>query len=114
MLEITTKMEQAINKKENLTKKLNDLCDQLVALEIKEATKRVAMMNKLDAEAIESGKKMTDKSKTALCDVELKNEMNKIKHLKNNISKVKRDIDLCNDKISLQRNVIREMELSHL
>lgn len=107
-LDITLKMEQVIKKKETQVKHLNHLCNQLVAMEIKEANKRVAIMNKIEAEA---EKKMTDKTKTAMCDAELKQEMGQIKHLKNDIGNLKRNISLSDDKISLYRNMIKELTL---
>ena len=110
-MRITEMMQKAIEDKEILNNKLTDLSNQLVSLEIKEFNKRTDLMNKLEKEAHEQGKKITDKTKTAHCDTELKNEMNKIKHLKKDIDKVKREIGLCNDKISLARNMIRELQL---
>lgn len=111
MLEITTKMEQIIQEKEQKVKHLNRLCKQLVALEIKEANKRVEIINKVEAEAQTEGKKVTDKTKNAIADAELKSVLGQIAHLKNDISSLKREIDLCNDKLSLQRNIIRELQL---
>lgn len=107
MLEITKKMEILIQEKERKVIKLNELCKQLVALEIRETNKRAELMNKL----ANSGEKMTEKSKVAICDAELKSEMGKIAHLKNDVASLKREIDLCNDKLSLQRNIIRELQL---
>ena len=109
MLEITTKMENCINEKENAVKHLNRLCDDLVALEIKESNVRASIFVKMEQEA--DGKRVTDKAKTAEADKVLKHELNKIKHLKNSIAKERRHIELLNDKISLQRSIIRELEL---
>ena len=113
MLKITQKMEKTIDEKEIKIKKLNELCRQAVALEIKESNKRVQIMNRLENQARKEGKKVTDKTKTATCDAELKSEMGQIKHLHNNIASLKREIEICNDRISLCRNVIRELELPH-
>lgn len=108
MLKITTKMEKAIDKKEQLTKKLNSLIDQCTALEIKERNKRASLMEELT----NSGVKMTEKVKVAKCDKALKSEMGQLAHLKKDIGKVRRDIEICNDRISLARNVIRELEIT--
>ena len=113
MLEITNEMKKIITEKETEVNKLNTLCKQLVALEIREANKRVAIMNKLEAQAKAEGKKVTDKTKTATADAELKSELGQIAHLKNDINSLKREIDLCNDKLSLHRNIIRELQLSN-
>ena len=107
-LEITNEMLKIINEKEGKVNKLNTLCKQLVALELREANKRVEILNRIEAEA---EKKVTDKTKQATADAELKQELGQIAHLKNDISSLKREIELCNDKISLHRNIIREMEL---
>lgn len=109
MLEITTKMEKLINEKEAKVLHLNALCKELVALEIREANKRVEILNDIEAKA--DGKKVTDKTKQAEADAQLKSELGKIAHLKNDIASLKREIDLCNDKLSLQRNIIRELQL---
>lgn len=111
-MQITKEMKKAITEKEKKNTELTKLCNKLVDLEIKEATKRVTIMNKLEAEATANGKKITEKSKVAKCDAELKDLMIDIKWLKNDISTLKRDIELCDDKISLHRNRIRELELS--
>ena len=51
MLKITQKMEKTIDEKEIKIKKLNELCRQAVALEIKESNKRVQIMNRLENQA---------------------------------------------------------------
>jgi ubiquinone biosynthesis protein UbiJ len=109
-MKITTEMKQQIQQKEQLTNKLNKLCKQLVALEIKEGNKRASLMTELT----NSGEKMTEKVKVAKCDEALKSEINQIAHLKNDVASLKREIDLCNDKISLCRNMIRELEITTL
>ena len=109
MLEITKEMRKIITEKETKVNKLNTLCKQLVALEIKETNKRAELMNKLT----NSGEKMTEKVKVAKCDAELKSEIGQIAHLKNDINSLKREIDLCNDKLSLHRNIIRELQLTN-
>lgn len=111
-LTITKEMNKIINEKEDKVTKLNTLCKQLVALELKEANTRVRIINKIEAQAKAEGKKVTDKTKQAEADAQLKSEIGKIAHLKNDISSLKREIDLCDDKLSLHRNIIREMELT--
>lgn len=108
MLQITNQMAEAISQKEIKVKKLNELCNQLVALEIRERNKRAEILEELT----NSGEKMTEKVKVAKADKILKSEMGKISHLKNQIATLKREIDLCNDKISLARNIIRELEIT--
>ena len=107
-LEITKKMENVINEKERKVKHLNGLCSQLTALEIKEGNKRTEIFNKIEKEAT---KKVTDKTKTAEADKILKSEIGQIKHLKTQISNEKREIELLNDRLSLYRNIIRELQL---
>ena len=111
MLEITNEMKKIIQEKEVKVLKLNTLCKQLVALELKEANKRVEILNRIEAEA--GGKKVTDKTKQAQADAELKGVIGQIAHLKNDVSSLKREIELCNDKLSLHRNIIRELQLSN-
>ena len=107
-LEITKKMAKTIEEKEKLNKELTDLLKKCTNLEIGERTKRTYLMNKL----AESGVKMTEKAKIAQCDAELKTEMDNITYIKLAIGEVKREIELCNDKISLYRNMIRELEVT--
>lgn len=107
MEKITDMMAKTIQEKEREVKKLNELVDQCTAMEIKERNKRAKIMNDLS----ESGVKMTEKVKVAKCDELLKSEMGQIAHLKKDIGKLKRAIDLHNDKLSLCRNMLRELEL---
>lgn len=107
-LKITEKMEKVIIEKELKVKHLNELSKQLVSLEIKESNKRTEIFNRIEMEAT---KKVTDKTKTAEADAVLKHEINKIKHLKNDISSEKREIELLNDRLSLYRNIIRELQI---
>lgn len=107
-LEITNQMAQAIHEKEIKVAKINELCNQLVALEIKERNARAKILEELT----NSGEKLTEKVKTAKADNLLKSELGKIAHLKNQISNLRREIELCNDKISLARNIIRELEIT--
>ena len=109
-LKIANQMMNEIKEKENTIKKLNNLIDQCTALEIKERNKRASHMLKLT----NSGEKMTEKIKIAKCDELLKGEMGKISHIKKDIGKLKRQIELHNDKISLYRNMIRELQITIL
>ena len=109
MLKFAKTMENALNEKIIAVKHLNHLCDQLVALEIKEANKRASIFVEMEQKA--DGKRVTDKAKTAEADKQLKHELNKINHLKNAISKERRHIELLNDKMSICRSAIRELEL---
>lgn len=108
MLEITNQMASAIAEKETKVKKINDLCNQLVALEIRERNKRAEILEQLS----NNGEKLTEKVKTAKADKILKSELGQITHLKNQIGNLRREIEVCNDKISLARNIIRELEIT--
>ena len=106
-LKITTKMKEEIQAKQKANKKLNELIDQCTAMEIKERNKRASLL----LELTNSGEKMTEKVKTAKADELLKSEMGQITHLKKDIGKIKRDIEIHNDNISLYRNMIRELQI---
>ena len=106
-LKITTKMMGEIQAKQRANKKLNELIDQCTALEIRERNKRASIL----LELTNSGEKMTEKVKTAKADEKLKSEMGQITHLKKDIGKIKRDIEIHNDNISLYRNMIRELQI---
>ena len=106
---IAEQMEQQIIKKEILNKRLTDLLNQQVALEIRESNKRASLMNSDLSEVIDG--KITEKAKIAYCDTVLKNEVNKIKHLKKDVASVKREIELVNDRISLAKYTIRELQI---
>lgn len=110
MQELIQEYRKVLDTKIEKVNELNELCDKLITLEIKEANERVNIMNRLEAKAIADGKKVTDKTKVATADAELENEINQIKHLKNDINKVKRDIELCDDEISLFKYTIRVLE----
>lgn len=107
---ITDEMHEQITKKEALNKKLTELVHQQVALEIKEANKRANLMNSDLSKVIDG--KITEKAKVAYCDTVLKHEVNQIKHLKKDVATVKREIELVNDKISLVKYMIRELEIT--
>lgn len=107
-LTITTQMAQAVEQKATKVAKINELCNQLVALEIKERNARAKILEDLT----NSGEKLTEKVKTAKADKLLKSELGKIAHLKNQISNLRREIEVCNDRISLARNIIRELEIT--
>ena len=85
-----------------MNKKLTDLLNQQVALEIKEANKRAELMNSDLSKVIDG--KVTEKAKVAYCDTFLKSQVGQIKHLKKDVASVKREIDLVNDKISLYKS----------
>ena len=109
MMQIAKKMILEVENKERMVVELNDLCTKLVKMEIAEETARVEIFNKLEAES--EGKRVTDKTKTATADAELKDQIIAIKILKNDIAILRRNIELCDDKISVYKYMVRELEL---
>ena len=110
MKTITEKMEQTINEKQQLTTALHKKLNQLTSLEIDEKTERADLMSSDLSDKIEG--KITEKAKVAYCDKTLKPKIDSIEWLENDITKIKNQIGLCNDKISLYKYTIMELELS--
>ena len=107
---ITQKIEKQINNKEKyitaLHKKLNELTD----LKIKETNERAKLMSSNLSDKIEG--KITEKAKVAYCDKILEEKTTTIKWLENDITKIKKQIELCDNKITLYKYHIKELELS--
>lgn len=108
-LKITKQMEKTITDKENLIKQLDKKTEELLNKELHEKQERVKIFVKMEKES--EGKKITDKSKNAEADHQLKDTITEIQRLSYEIDKIKRHITLCNDKLSLYRNMIRELQL---
>ena len=107
---ITEKMEKEINTKEGLVEKLHKKLDELTDMEINKSKRENEILNDPNiADKIEG--KLTEKAKTNYCNQQLEETSNEITWLKNDISKIKRDIELCNDRISLYKYMVRESEL---
>lgn len=106
---ITEKMENEINNKEKLVKDLHKNLDELTDMEINKSKRENEILNDPKiGDKIEG--KLTEKAKTNYCNQQLEETNIKITWLKNDISKIKRDIELCNDLISLYKYMIRESE----
>ena len=104
----TKKMENEIKYKEKLVKELHTKLDKLLEKELYEKKERVKIITKMEKE---SDKKLTDKTKQAEADFKLSETISEIENLKHEISKIKRNIELCNDKISLYKYQIKEKSL---
>lgn len=104
----TKKMENEIKNKEKLVKELHTKLDKLLEKELYEKNERTNIITKMEKE---SDKKLTDKTKQAEADFKLSETISDIETLKNEISKIKRNIELCNDKISLYKYQIKEKSL---
>ena len=109
MIATTKKMENEIKNKEKLINELHDKLDKLTDVELKEKAERANLLSSDLSDKIEG--KITEKAKIAYCDKELKDKTDEITWLKNDISKIKRKIELCDDKIILYKYIIREQEL---
>ena len=106
----TEKMLEAIETKEKLTVALHKKLNQLTNAKLQESNERAELMSSDLSEKIEG--KITEKAKVAFCDKTLKPQVENIAWLENDIGKIRRQIELCNDKINLCKYIIRELELS--
>lgn len=106
---ISEKMENEIKKKEKYTVALHKKLNQQTELKLKEAEERAKLMSSDLSKHIDG--KVTEKAKVAYCDKTLKEKTSKIKWLDNDISKLKRQIELCNDKIACYKYTLKEMEI---
>ena len=107
---ITGKMEMEIQAKEKLVTELHKKLDELTDLKINKSKRENEILNDSEiGDKIEG--KLTEKAKTNYCNQQLEETANEITWLENDISKIKRDIELCNDKISLYKYMIRESGL---
>lgn len=110
LMDTTTKMLEAIETKEKLTSALHKKLNALTEAKLKEATERAELMSGDFSDKIEG--KVTEKAKVAFCDKTLKPQVENISWIENDIAKIKNQIGLCNDKISLCKYIIRELELN--
>lgn len=107
---ITGKMEMEIQAKEKLVTELHKKLDELTEMKINKSKRENEILNDPEiGDKIEG--KLTEKAKTNYCNQQLEETTNEITWLENDISKIKRDIELCNDKISLYKYMIRESGL---
>lgn len=107
---ITDDLHKEINIKEKYTIALHKKLNKQTDLKIKESTERAKLMSSNLSDKIEG--KITEKAKIAYCDKQLQKETTELKWLENDINKLKRQIDLCNDKISCYKYMIKEMEIT--
>lgn len=110
MEKITTKFEKEIESKEKLVTELNKKRKQLLDLQLNYASERNKILTTTDWEEKIVGK-VTDKAKNAYADDQLQEKDTEIKWLENDISIIRKNIELCNDKISLYKYMIRELEI---
>ena len=108
-MNISEKIENEINKKEKYTTQLHKKLNKITHLKITEASKRAKLMSSSLNDKIEG--KVTEKAKVAYCDKTLEKYTNEINWLDNDITKIKKQIELCDDKISCYKYMIREQEL---
>lgn len=108
---ITDKMAEQIENKEKLVIELHGKLDELTDLKMKTAAEKNNILTDPNIGDKMEGVKVTEKSKLAFCDKQLSKSNDKIKWLENDISKIKRNIELCDNRITLYRYMIREMEL---
>ena len=106
---IAQKMEEQINKKEKYMTNLHIKLNKVTDLKIKEANERARLMSSNLSDKIEG--KVTEKAKVAYCDKKLEGTVNTITWLENDITKIKKQMELCDNKISLYKYTIRELEL---
>ena len=108
-MDIAKKILTEIELKEKSVEELHRSLDELTNLELEEADKRTKLMNSDLTKVIDG--KITEKAKVAYCDSQLKKETEQIAWLKNDVSKLKKYIELHDDKISCYKYMIRELEL---
>lgn len=107
---ITDEITKEINKKEKYTIALHKKLNKQTDLKIKESSERARLMSSNLTDKIEG--KVTEKAKVAYCDKQLQKETTELKWLENDITKLKRQIELCNDKIACYKYIIKEMEIT--
>lgn len=106
-------MRNAIDRKRTLVNELNDKLDAITILELDLETRERNLMNNTDwNELFKTTKKVTDKQKVAHIESILKKEQDKVVILKNDVRKIKNNIGLCDDEISLCKYSIRETEMN--
>jgi len=110
-MNIAEEIKNEITKKEKYTKELHTKLNEITHMKIAEANERAKLMSSNLSDKIEG--KITEKAKVAYCDKQLEKQNNKIKWLDNDITKIKKRIELCNDKISCYKYMIKEMEIKN-
>lgn len=106
---ISDKILIQIEKKEKLNKKLDKKLVQIVQLKLDESNERAELMSSNLNDKIDG--KVTEKAKVAYCDKVLKGKIKAIDWLENDVAKIKRMINICEEKISAYKYMIREKEL---
>ena len=107
---ISDKIIKEVETKEKLTANLHKKLNKVTALKLEESTERANLMSSNLSDKIDG--KVTEKAKVAYCDKVLKDKVHSIEWLENDIVKIKRRIDICEDKISAYKYMIRELELN--
>lgn len=107
---ISEKIIKEIEAKEKLTTNLNKKLNKVTALKLEETTERAKLMSSNLNDKIDG--KVTEKAKVAYCDKVLNDKVQSIEWLENDIAKIKRRINICDDKISAFKYMIREKELN--
>ena len=106
---ISDKILIQIEKKEKLNKELDKKLVQIVQLKLDESNERAELMSSNLNDKIDG--KVTEKAKVAYCDKVLKGKIKAIDWLENDVAKIKRMINICEEKISAYKYMIREKEL---
>lgn len=104
----SVEMLSELERKEKLVEKLHKKLDKLTDLEIKEKNERATIFSSDLSKKIEG--RITDKAKVAYADKVLKEKLDLISWLKNDVAKLKRDIELVDDRITCYKYAIREGE----
>ena len=110
MLEVTNELKTLISEKENLIETLNKQLRELQKLETENMNATNKILTETNWGEIIDGR-VTEKAKTAIVEKRLSEKLNEVALLKLDIAETKRDIELVNDKISLCKLIIREMEI---
>ena len=110
MLEVTNELKTLISEKENLIETLNKQLRELQKLETENLTETNKILTETNWSEVIDGR-VTEKAKTAIVEKQLSEKINNVEILKLKIAETKRDIELINDKISLCKLIIREMEI---
>jgi len=110
---IANKMNKTITEKETLIKELEEKLAEKLDLEIKTKNETTKILNETVWKTVYPNEsRVTDKLKTAYVDKQLGDNNTQIKWLENDIAKIKRQIELCNDKISLYKYTLKELEIT--
>lgn len=107
---ISDKILKEVETKEKLTTNLHKKLNKVTALKLEESTERANLMSSNLSDKIDG--KVTEKAKVAYCDKVLKDKVQSIEWLENDVAKIKRRINICDDKIGAYKYMIRELELN--